>query len=1749
MKKQRKFIATSVAATLVVPTVAVGVPTVDAAEETEQLIVKTTNVNVIEELTKADGDDVQIVDTTNEITVIEVASKKAEDIMAQLNEQEEVEYVEPNVVYNIAATNDTYAESQWNLKAINVEQAWADLDQNVTSEDFVVVAVLDTGVQFEHEDLEGRILPGQTFVDEEKEENSIGADNQGHGTFVSGFIAANANNNLGIAGVTGNQNVKILPVKVMNKKGSGTAADIAEGINYAIDQGVDVINMSLSGEYSETIDKAVQRAAEKGIVVVAPSGNGGGNADASYPAALPNVISVAALAANDQHYTRSNVGQTVDIAAPGAGVLSTSMTTEKYTTGSGTSYATPHVAAVAALYKLKNPNATAAEVEQILKATAKDVGATGWDTKTGAGKIDAAAALAGQTTINTIGFTLPNENAKLLGNADVQLALTDTTKATQIKLYANDEEIGIIDQLSTSMTFTWDTTTVADGSYTLKAVLVDASGTEIEAITRTVLVFNEAQSGYMFDVKTPTGTTAKAASVALYEKITADDGSYTYDEVWTGMTDSEGIVRVPSHVGTDLKTLQVIVQGTFDAPEGNTWFMYNREVSDIGTVELASTNTVPVHLKTTDVNGQELVGAEYFISMQDENGVSLTEPKQINKGIAEKSPTVYIDKGQYDIHSHFKGTEGTYLLSQLNTNITVNDNIAFDAKEAGEVAVAATEETKVENAVLYLYNDNVSDIFGSSEVITGKKFFVTPGDYQYIVEAEVKDTSSSENWIYVFDSDKNVTTVEKGKKATVKAGGSLQLTKLQSDYESLKRYYKQRGLEYIERDETKDISHKLDGAFYTKQKFEDAYGNGLVGLRRGSIDSSDALYQKNMNTGQTTAFDDGESTVTAIDFGNIYAKYKVVNTANGNTILDSHAKNPINPANRGYYWYAFWVTTSSDITPGIHEVSVSMDASPLAPEGLSKTIAVDMQNSSVDLQVVNADNQPQAAFITILSATKDEDGDYSWDSLLARRTDANKKLSVATNFKTSDHNVAIIRYTTTTGEYGYLFKEFKDIEELNTTVQIPADMQKVAINAYNDDTLLTGVSTKQWLIKHAVEVNGKTIYATANNLQNYKKDAIYLAPGTYTFEGNYVGLPDSELKRDNYYFLNPDVTIEANNTNEVKFNTKDLAQVNIETDIDSFTDVRGAIVYPYNKYSNSFTSTLRVGHRFYVPADLEMDLQVQLGYGDKESSDVIWNYFLSKGTQKFEANEQVLWNVGGSFKADVSLDETTFTPGSIALNGHAAIQDSYDNIITSVLVNETSDYSISEAVDTVYTWINGEIVESKINAEGDYVVSHSAPAANAKSFKPVLKVYDAQGTAIYEKADLAYYTEIENIVLSNVSSGSYRVELALAASPQGPIKSDTTKGLFTVSEKRTTNGSDEGGGSTGTPTDNTGSTDKAGSTGGSTGSGGSTNNTENKDKEETPTKEDNTNKENSDDTATEVISSNALTKNERITFEKNAIQVSIPTKQLATTDHTITIEEINGQLHFTATANGEEVIFNDFVELTFTASEFTNEKDFAFVRILEDGTYASIPYNVKDDVVTLKVRKDGTFAVTTESKVLTDIENNGHATYIEELTKRHIIKGKENNEFDPNGTTTRAHFASIIARSLDLSPSGKSPFTDTQGKWFENDVQALFEAGIIKGKSANTFDPNAAITRQQAALMMVRLIDYLNIKTTAVVDNVKPFTDFDKVSTEAKDAVLLLQKLGIFSGKDNGSFDPSSKLTRAQMSKIIYKLLQQAELI
>ena len=287
--------------------------------------------------------------------------------IAKFKSDANVESVQPNYIYHITSTsNDTDYSKLWGLKNtgqtivspsyatnnpgatgkdMDIENAW---DQ-ITDCSSVVVAVIDTGVQYNQEDLADNMWVNATYTkygydfvgandDDPKDEN-------GHGTHVAGTIGAEGNNATGITGVC--QKVQIMAVRVLDATGSGTTADIVEGINFAVTNGAKVINMSLGGSnYDTAYYNAIKNARDNDVVVVVAAGNDGLNVETtdneSYPCEydLDNIVCVAAL---DQNYERadfSNYGSTkVDIGAPGTNIYSTwPGTSATYTTASGTEW-------------------------------------------------------------------------------------------------------------------------------------------------------------------------------------------------------------------------------------------------------------------------------------------------------------------------------------------------------------------------------------------------------------------------------------------------------------------------------------------------------------------------------------------------------------------------------------------------------------------------------------------------------------------------------------------------------------------------------------------------------------------------------------------------------------------------------------------------------------------------------------------------------------------------------------------------------------------------------------------------------------------------------------------------------------------------------------------------------------------------------------------------------------------------------------------------------------------------------------------------------------------------------------------------------------------------------------------------------------------------------------------------------------------------------------------------------------------
>ena len=284
-----------------------------------------------------------------------------------------------------AGENDPLRSQQWALDQVSYEATWS-----VTRGAGIIVAVIDSGVLGNHQDLSGSVLPGKDYV-------TAGSDGRidpnGHGTHVAGIIAAHVNNALGIAGAA--PDVHILPVRVLDAHGGGVASNVAKGIIWAADHGARVINLSLGGGQSPGVEQAIQYANSKRAVVIAAAGNSGalGNA-AMYPAAYPEAIAVAAVDGNLNHPSFSNTGSYVDVSAPGVGIVSTwGSSPTAYASATGTSMATPYASAAAALIFAAHPSFTAATLTQVLEGTARDLGTPGVDPVFGHGLVNPHAAL------------------------------------------------------------------------------------------------------------------------------------------------------------------------------------------------------------------------------------------------------------------------------------------------------------------------------------------------------------------------------------------------------------------------------------------------------------------------------------------------------------------------------------------------------------------------------------------------------------------------------------------------------------------------------------------------------------------------------------------------------------------------------------------------------------------------------------------------------------------------------------------------------------------------------------------------------------------------------------------------------------------------------------------------------------------------------------------------------------------------------------------------------------------------------------------------------------------------------------------------------------------------------------------------------------------------------------------------------------------------------------------------------------
>lgn len=434
------------------------------------------------------------------VLLIEVPRDRSVRALSVGTADPSVKFVEPDgKIYPLLVPDDPEYPQQYHLPLIRAPEAWAV----TTGSPDVVIAVIDTGVDIDHPDLVGRTLPGWDFIDDSPDprpkpdpnDGSAAASDQiSHGTLVAGIAAATGNDGWGTAGV--DWNAKILPLKVFDATGETPVSTVLEAIDYAVDHGADIINLSVGGGYAESFTPAIARAYNAGMLVVAAAGNRGREMTdlrSTWESPVCNigengsnmVLGVGSTDRNDlrayfSNYDGSSAGLFVDVVAPGEGIYGPAYYNPDFPhfstyfmTNSGTSFSVPMVSGLAALLLSQNPHMSPAQLIEAIRAGCDDIDALnpGFAGKLGAGRINCA---------RTLGVPLPPR--------------------PPIDLQARDTE----DDYGGSITLTWR--------------LSPDDGAGANNVTEYIILRRRGTSGEFEEIaRVPAGT-------ARYEDTTVTDG-------------------------------------------------------------------------------------------------------------------------------------------------------------------------------------------------------------------------------------------------------------------------------------------------------------------------------------------------------------------------------------------------------------------------------------------------------------------------------------------------------------------------------------------------------------------------------------------------------------------------------------------------------------------------------------------------------------------------------------------------------------------------------------------------------------------------------------------------------------------------------------------------------------------------------------------------------------------------------------------------------------------------------------------------------------------------------------------------------------------------------------------------------------------------------------------------------------------------------------------------------------------------
>jgi thermitase len=426
------------------------------------------------------------------VSVLSLPEPALEQLAKRLKDTGKFTFVEQDFTARGAVlSNDPSAASQWHLTKIDAPSAW-NISTGTTA---VPIAVVDSGVDGNHPDFAGKLIPGWNFLGG----NSNTSDVLGHGTAVAGVAGAATDNGIGVAGV--GWRTPIMPLVVLNASDYAAYSDVANAIIYAADHGVRIINVSICGTAaSSLLQSAVDYAWNKGSLVFAAAGNNATSA-LTYPAACTRAIAVSSTEKTDTLSSFSNYGSWISLSAPGNYILTTKMG-GTYSQWYGTSFASPIAAGVAALALSVRPAMDRDTLLQLIEQNADDLGSAGFDSSFGWGRVNAyksvaaAAAISSDVSAPTVTIASPAPNTIVSGMVSLTGSAIDNSGVSKCDLYVDNSLGG---SQGGAFSFNWDSRNITNGAHTLTVSCSDAAANVGQA-SATVSVNNIAA----VDTQTPT---------------------------------------------------------------------------------------------------------------------------------------------------------------------------------------------------------------------------------------------------------------------------------------------------------------------------------------------------------------------------------------------------------------------------------------------------------------------------------------------------------------------------------------------------------------------------------------------------------------------------------------------------------------------------------------------------------------------------------------------------------------------------------------------------------------------------------------------------------------------------------------------------------------------------------------------------------------------------------------------------------------------------------------------------------------------------------------------------------------------------------------------------------------------------------------------------------------------------------------------------------------------------------------------